>query len=130
MLDLHNWGGTGFQGAPSPETLAQTYNLLVVGVDYYQSGDKDNPKDAIPYDFGYLQTMDALRALHFVYSGLHAANYPFDAARIYGAGGSGAGTSSRWPTSSRRTLSPASSTSRAWPALRTRSPFIFPAAAR
>ena len=91
MLDLHNWGGVSFDGAPAPETLAATFNVVAIGVKYYQSGDRDDPKDPVPYDFGYLQTMDALRGLHYVYQGLKDAGHPFDATRIYGAGGSGGG---------------------------------------
>lgn len=91
MLDLHNWGGVSFEGAPSPDVLANTFDVISIGVQYYQSGDKDDPKDPVPYDFGYLQTMDALRALHFVYQSLSDAHHPFDRSRIYGAGGSGGG---------------------------------------
>ena len=91
MLDLHNWGGVTFEGAPSPDKLANTFDVIAIGVQYYQSGDKDDPKDPVPYDFGYLQTMDALRALHFVYQSLIDTHHPFDHTRIYGTGGSGGG---------------------------------------
>jgi hypothetical protein len=33
MLSLHNWGGTGFTGAPAPETLAKRYDVVAIGVD-------------------------------------------------------------------------------------------------
>ena len=89
MLTLHNWGGNIWENTPNPNHLAENYDLLVIGVTYYQSGDKDS--DPEPYDFGYIQTMDALRALHFVYQGLKASNHPFDATRIYCTGGSGGG---------------------------------------
>lgn len=91
MLDLHNWGGKIWDGAMAPVTLANTYNLVVIGVSYYQSGDDDKPTNPVPYDFGVVQTMDALRALYYVYHGLQTAHHPFDATRIYGAGGSGGG---------------------------------------
>jgi predicted esterase len=89
MLDLHNWGGTTFDGAVSPELLAATYNVIAIGVQYRQSG--DDPKSAIPYDFGYGQALDALQGLAYVYRSLQAAKLPFDATRIYGCGGSGGG---------------------------------------
>lgn len=87
MLSLHNWGGTVWDNAPNPNRLAENYDLLVIGVTYYQSGDR--PGASEPYDFGYLQAMDALRALHYVYEGLTAAGHPFDSTRIYCTGGSG-----------------------------------------
>ena len=89
MLDLHNWGGMTFDGAVSPETLAAAYDVVAIGVQYFQSGDKD--KDPQPYDFGYVQAMDALRGLQFVYRSLRDADISFDATRIYGTGGSGGG---------------------------------------
>jgi predicted esterase len=91
MLDLHNWGGVTFEGAPAPDVLARTFNVIAIGVQYYQSGDKDDAKDPVPYDFGYLQAMDAMRALHFVWHSLVDAKHPFDRTRIYGTGGSGGG---------------------------------------
>ena len=63
MITLHNWGGNIWENTPNPNHLAENYDLLVIGVTYYQSGDKDT--DPEPYDFGYIQTMDALRALHY-----------------------------------------------------------------
>lgn len=89
MLDLHNWGGMDLDGAASPSDLINNYDVIAIAVRYYQSGDKGNEPE--PYDFGYLQAWDALRALHYVYSGLEAAGIPFDKTRIYGAGGSGGG---------------------------------------
>lgn len=88
MLCLHNWGGIGFcEGGESCSPDA--YDAVMVGVDYYQSG--DTPDSPLPYDFGYLQAADALRALWFVYHGLTAGQVPFDRRRIYGMGGSGGG---------------------------------------
>ncbi len=89
MLILHNWGGRGFSGAPYSDALAADYNMVLIGVDYFQSG--DDPKDPTPYDFGYLQAMDALRGLYCVYAGLDHLKIPFDHRRIYGGGGSGGG---------------------------------------
>jgi len=90
MLSLHNWGGTDFRGAPDPAVLVSRYDVVAIGVDYLQSGPYDAAKDA-PYDFGYFQALDALRALYFVWSGLETAEKPFDKCRIYATGGSGGG---------------------------------------
>ena len=89
MLDLHNWGGKDIDGAPSPQVLANTFDVVAIAVRYYQSSDPDS--GPIPYDFGYLQAWDVLRALHYVYTSLVNADTPFDKTRIYGAGGSGGG---------------------------------------
>ncbi|GMW00371.1 MAG: hypothetical protein AMXMBFR84_15080 [Candidatus Hydrogenedentota bacterium] len=90
MLSLHNWGGTHATGAPDPDTLADRYNVIAICVDYLQSG-KWNPETNHPYDFGYLQALDALRSLYAVWSQLDAREIAFDKARIYAAGGSGGG---------------------------------------
>ncbi|MBN2295120.1 MAG: DUF2920 family protein [Pirellulales bacterium] len=90
MLSLHNWGGTGFIGTADPRTLADRYNVVVIGVNYLQSG-RDWQKSGGPYDFGYLQALDAIRALYWVYEGLEKLKIPFDAGRIYAVGGSGGG---------------------------------------
>lgn len=89
MLSLHNWGGTGCAGTADPVALARRYNVIALCVDYLQSGDKAG--DPEPYDFGYLQALDALRALHFVFAGLQHTKQPFAAGRIYATGGSGGG---------------------------------------
>jgi len=90
MLNLHNWGGTGFVGAADPLVLASRYNVVVIGVDYVQSGPYD-PATSPPYDFGWYQALDALRALYFAWHGLEATEKPFDRSRVYAAGGSGGG---------------------------------------
>jgi hypothetical protein len=91
MLSLHNWGGTGFIGAPDPGVLSSRYNVVAIGVDYLQSGEGAPPETGFPYDTGYLQTMDALRALYVVYDGLRQASVAFDTQRLYACGGSGGG---------------------------------------
>jgi dienelactone hydrolase len=90
MLTLHNWGGTGCVGTADPKALAQRYNVIALCVDYLQSGKPgvDGPE---PYDFGYLQALDALRALHFVFDGLQQRKIAFATGRIYATGGSGGG---------------------------------------
>jgi predicted esterase len=89
MLTLHNWGGTGSMGTADPGTLAERYNVVAITVDYLESGPPKDWKE--PYDFGYLQALDALRALYFVYGHLQAAGVPFDPGRIFATGGSGGG---------------------------------------
>jgi len=90
MLCLHNWGGTGAIGAPDPIAVADRYNVIAICVDYLQSG-KWDPAAGLPYDFGYLQALDALRALHHVFDALDASKIPFARGRIYACGGSGGG---------------------------------------
>jgi hypothetical protein len=90
ILTLHNWNGTAARGAPDPQVLADRFNLIGIAVDYLQSGDFDVAEDP-PYDFGYLQALDALRALFFVYDGMRASGVSFDASRLYCTGGSGGG---------------------------------------
>lgn len=89
MLSLHNWGGTGFSGTADPGTLAEKYDVVAIGVDYLQSGKPSLGPE--PYDFGYLQALDALRALHFVAAGLKSQGVAFDDRRIFTTGGSGGG---------------------------------------
>jgi hypothetical protein len=65
MLSLHNWGGVASGGSADPGILANEFNVIAVGVDYLQSGPQASIRDPEPYDFGWLQALDALRALHF-----------------------------------------------------------------
>lgn len=90
MLSLHNWGGTKFVGTADPVELANRLNVVAIGVNYLQSG-KADPQSVVPYDFGYLQALDALRALWFVHDGLTQRKTPFATGRIYAVGGSGGG---------------------------------------
>ena len=89
FLDLHNWGGTYTSGAVDPEQLANRCNVIAICVDYLQSGPGEETHP--PYDFGYLQALDALRALYFVYNGLDEQGTAFNKGRIYCTGGSGGG---------------------------------------
>ena len=91
MLTLHNWGGEQCAGTASPTALADRLNVIAVCVDYLQSGRKASVDDPEPYDFGYLQALDALRALAWVRNSLIAAGHPYDDGRIYCTGGSGGG---------------------------------------
>ncbi len=91
MLSLHNWGGTASGGSADPGVLSNTYNVVAIGVDYLQSGAQASIKDPEPYDFGWLQALDALRALHFVMSDLQQHGIKYDSTRIFTTGGSGGG---------------------------------------
>lgn len=91
MLSLHNWGGTGFVGTADPQFLADTFDVVAIGVDYLQSGRQASIDDPEPYDFGWLQALDALRALRWVMEGLVQAGVSFDSSRIVTTGGSGGG---------------------------------------
>lgn len=91
MLSLHNWGGTASGGSADPGILANEFNVIAIGVDYLQSGPQASIKDPEPYDFGCLQALDALRALHFVMSDLQRRGIAFDSARLFTTGGSGGG---------------------------------------
>jgi len=91
MLTLHNWGGVDCGGTANPNALANRLNVVAVCVNYLQSGRKASIEDPLPYDFGYLQSLDALRALWFVWDGLKKAERPFDSRRIFCTGGSGGG---------------------------------------
>ncbi|MDQ1257593.1 MAG: hypothetical protein QG656_2199 [Candidatus Hydrogenedentes bacterium] len=90
MLNLHNWGGTGFVGAADPAVLVERYNVIAIGVDYVQSGRYDPTTDP-PYDFGWYQALDALRGLYFVWHGLETMGRSYDRSRVYATGGSGGG---------------------------------------
>lgn len=89
FLDLHNWGGTFHAGTADPEQLANRYNVVAICVDYLQSGPGEEHEP--PYDFGYLQALDALRGLYLVYHGLDERGAAFHKGRIYCTGGSGGG---------------------------------------
>lgn len=91
MLTLHNWGGIDCVGTADPRTLAERLNVVAVCVNYLQSGPQASIEDASPYDFGYLQSLDSLRALAYVRRGLNKAAINYDDGRIFCTGGSGGG---------------------------------------
>jgi len=91
MLSLHNWGGVGFYGSADGGALANQFNVVAIGVDYLQSGPDAAIKAPEPYDFGWLQSLDALRALHYVFNTLKESGIRFDSSRIFTTGGSGGG---------------------------------------
>ena len=91
MLTLHNWGGTDCVGTAEPRELARSLNVVAICVNYLQSGKADSIDGPEPYDFGYLQSLDTLRALWFVREGLKAHGKPYDDGRLFCTGGSGGG---------------------------------------
>ena len=91
MLTLHNWGGVDCVGTASPAILAKELNVVAVCVNYLQSGPPDSINGPEPYDFGYLQALDALRALWYVRDALHQKHIAFADDRLFCTGGSGGG---------------------------------------
>lgn len=91
MLTLHNWGGEDCAGTANPQALANRLDVVAICVNYLQSGRKASVEDPEPYDFGYLQALDALRALAFVRDGLKLREIAYDDSRLFCTGGSGGG---------------------------------------
>ncbi|MHB8995827.1 MAG: alpha/beta hydrolase family protein [Armatimonadota bacterium] len=92
MLVLHNWGGVydGPEYLKWSRTFADRFNVIAISVNYLQSG-PDSWSPEKPYDHGYLQAMDCLRALHSVWQQLTDAGVAFNEHRVYSMGGSGGG---------------------------------------
>jgi len=91
MLTLHNWGGTEAVGSADPKGLTERFDVVSIAVDFLQSGKHEAFEAEEPYDFGYLQALDALRALWYVQQGLKANRVLFHSGRIYATGGSAGG---------------------------------------
>ena len=91
ILNLHNWGGVDCDGAANPNVLASRLDAVAICVNYLQSGRQASVFDPEPYDCGYLQALDALRALWLVYHQLDQQQIPFAKDRIFATGGSGGG---------------------------------------
>ena len=94
MLCLHNWGGrynqTTYKGWC--RAFAERYNVIAISVNYLQSGGGEPTIPGVkPYDHGYLQAMDCLRAIYHVRQRLKAAGIAFHPHRCYAMGGSGGG---------------------------------------
>ncbi len=94
MLCLHNWGGIYNQDTYVEwcKHFAARYNVVAVSVNYLQSGNTE-PRvlGEKPYDHGYLQAMDCLRALYHVQRQLKDAGVTLNPRRCYSMGGSGGG---------------------------------------
>lgn len=91
MLTLHNWGGTDCVGTANPRELASELDVVALCVNYLQSGKADSIDGPEPYDFGYLQALDALRALAWTRTQLQGQGKTFADGRVYCTGGSGGG---------------------------------------
>jgi dienelactone hydrolase len=91
MLTLHNWGGTDCVGTANPRELAAKLDVVAVCVNYLQSGKADSIDGPEPYDFGYLQALDALRALWWLDDALAKRGKPYEPRRTFCTGGSGGG---------------------------------------
>ena len=91
FLSLHNWGGLDVDGTANPQILANELNCVALSVRYLQSGRKESIVDPEPYDFGWLQGLDALRAMWWVFHELDSTQTPFARGRLFTTGGSGGG---------------------------------------
>lgn len=91
FLSLHNWGGLDVDGTANHAQLAKQYNVIALSVRYLQSGKKESIDDPEPYDFGWLQGLDALRSLWWVFHELDASGTAFARGRLFSTGGSGGG---------------------------------------
>lgn len=91
FLTLHNWGGSNCDGTANPAVLAREFNCVALCVNYLQSGPKDSIEGPEPYDFGWLQGLDALRGLWLVFNELDTTKTPFARGRLFATGGSGGG---------------------------------------
>lgn len=90
-LTLHNWGGTNCVGTADPQVLAGHFNTVALCVNYVQSGRADSIDGPEPYDFGYLQALDALRALWWTRNSLIQQSVVFATNSLFATGGSGGG---------------------------------------
>ena len=94
MLCLHNWGGRYDQPdyVTWCKTFSERYNVVAISVNYLQSGGAEPTEPGKkPYDHGYLQAGDCLRALYHVRRLLTEAGVRFNPHRAYSMGGSGGG---------------------------------------
>ncbi|OPZ29814.1 MAG: alpha/beta hydrolase fold protein [Lentisphaerae bacterium ADurb.BinA184] len=90
MLVLHNWGGLCDQPIYQEwcRLFAERYNVIAMSVNYLQSAGE---KPELPYDHGYLQAMDGLRAIHHIRHVLAEAEIAYNPRRCYAMGVSGGG---------------------------------------
>ena len=93
MLVLHNWGG--IYNEPHYvawcREFADRYNVAAVSVNYLQSGPGSVVPGERPYDHGFLQAMDCIRALYHLQKQIKDAGLTFNPGRCYSMGGSGGG---------------------------------------
>jgi predicted esterase len=94
MIVLHGWGGDYRSESMMAwiDFFPDAYDVIVVSVQYLQSTKKWWPGERkVPYDHGYLQAIDAIRALGFVRERLREAGAEYDDTRLLIMGASGGG---------------------------------------
>jgi len=94
MLVLHCWGGRYDEQLYLGwcEKFGDRYNVITASVNYLQSaGAEPWVLGALPYDHGYLQAMDAVRALYHIAEQLSTGEVAFNPRRCYAMGISGGG---------------------------------------
>jgi predicted esterase len=93
MLVLHNWGGIYDEPhyVAWCREFADRYNVVSVSVNYLQSGPGQVVPGEKPYDHGFLQAMDCIRALYHIQKQIRDAGLAFNPRRCYSMGGSGGG---------------------------------------
>ena len=118
MLVLHNWGGRYNEPhyVAWCRRFADRYNVIAASINYLQSGGAEPviPGEK-PYDHGYLQALDCLRALYHIRRQLLDAGVEFNPRRCYSMGGSGGGNVSLMVNKFAPHTSPAWSISAACP---------------
>ncbi len=94
MVVMHGWAG--YYRCENMQTwygyFPDRFNVVVASVEYLQSGPQNHPTHLEqPYDHGYLQAIDAIRAARHLWSSLREAGVEFNERRIYAMGASGGG---------------------------------------
>ncbi len=94
MIVLHGWGGDYLSESMMRwiDYFPDAFDVVVASVQYLQSGRDWWPAERdVPYDHGYLQAIDAIRATGFMLERLRASGARFDDRRTFIMGGSGGG---------------------------------------
>ncbi len=91
MLSIHNWGGHGADGTASPTALAERLDVVAIGVDYLQSGDKATNDISSRTTSATCRSSTRLQAARIRLRRLKARGIPFATGRIFATGGSGRG---------------------------------------
>jgi len=91
---LHGWGGDYVSESMIRwiDYFPDAFDVVVASVQYLQSGQDCLPAGlSVPYDHGYLQAIDAIRATGFMLERLRDAGAESDERRTFIMGGSGGG---------------------------------------
>jgi len=94
MVVLHGWGGDYMSESMMRwiDHFPDAFDVVVASVQYLQSGSDCLPAGLeVPYDHGYLQAIDAVRATGFMLERLRESGAAFDERRTFIMGGSGGG---------------------------------------